>query len=174
MRHVMLISVLFAVIMLTACTPIPVPVRRPFEQSPLDTSPLATAGAPGTADATREKGEAGSAVIIYERYGGLAGIFERWAIYLDGRVMTSDGHEWQLEPKQVEQLLSDIEALGFFELDDAYIPDNTCCDRLTHKLTVRRGDRVHTVTTMDAAPNAPQALWQSIDIMGRLIIGQTE
>ncbi|HXV98362.1 MAG TPA: hypothetical protein VEC93_08055 [Anaerolineae bacterium] len=98
------------------------------------------------------------AVLIYQRSGGIADIAEAWSVYPNGRVVASDGREWQVKPQQVEQLLHNIEALGFFELKDNYVPKDTCCDRFTHQLTVRRDNEIHTITTLDAAPDAPAEL----------------
>jgi hypothetical protein len=38
------------------------------------------------------------------------------------------------------------------------VPKDTCCDRFTYQLTVRRGNEIHTITTLDAAPDAPAEL----------------
>jgi hypothetical protein len=111
----------------------------------------------------------GEAIVIYRRSGGFAGVSEQWTIYPDGRITASDGRTGQVTVQQVEQLLSDIEALGFFELDSRYMPANTCCDRFTYEITARRGDRMHTVTTMDGTPNTPAELQQVITEISRLL-----
>jgi hypothetical protein len=49
------------------------------------------------------------------------------------------------------------------------MPANTCCDRFTYEITARRGDSVHTVTTMDATPNTPAELQQVITEISRLL-----
>jgi hypothetical protein len=57
-------------------------------------------------------------------------------------------------------------------MEDEYLPEDTCCDRLTHTLTLRRNNQTKTVTTLDATPNAPAALWGAIDIVARLVFYQ--
>lgn len=95
---------------------------------------------------------------------------EQWTIYPDGHITASDGRAWQVKPEQVEQLVDDIQTLGFFEMKGRYVPLNTCCDRFTYEITVRRGGRVHTVVTIDAAPDAPVALWQALEKVSSLVV----
>jgi hypothetical protein len=49
------------------------------------------------------------------------------------------------------------------------MPLNTCCDRFTYEITVRSSDRVNTVTTIDAAPNTPPAIWDILGELNRLL-----
>ncbi|MBE9509021.1 MAG: hypothetical protein IMY86_13355 [Chloroflexi bacterium] len=79
MRHVMLVSVLLVATLLAACAPVLVPATRSFEQSPLHTSPLPTTEAPAIVEevSSETAGKTEGAVIIYQRSGGLAGLFER-------------------------------------------------------------------------------------------------
>jgi hypothetical protein len=111
----------------------------------------------------------GEAAIVYRRSGGFAGVSEQWAVYPDGRITAGNGRQWQVKPERVEQLLDDIQALGFFEMKGRYMPLNTCCDRFTYEITVRRGGMVHTVVTIDAAPDAPVALWQILEEVNNLL-----
>ena len=90
-------------------------------------------------------------------------------IELQRRITRSDGREWQITPTEVEQLLADIKAAGFFELGDSYMPLNTCCDRITYVLTVKSDDQVKTVTTIDAAPNVPEGLSKVQERLGNLL-----
>lgn len=120
-----------------------------------------------TSDKSTELSE--GAVITYQMSGGFAGKTQQWAIYADGRITRSDGREWQITPAEVEQLLADIKAAGFFELGDSYMPLNTCCDRITYTLTVKSDDQVKTVTTMDAAPNVPEELSKVQERLGNLL-----
>ncbi len=116
----------------------------------------------------------GDAAIIYKRSGGFAGVHEQWTVYPDGRIVAGDGRQWRVTPEQVEQLLAEIEALGFFEMSGRYMPLNMCCDRFAYEITVRRGDTVKTITTIDAAPDTPPELWRVIDEINRLVSGLGE
>src|SRR3990170_256215 len=48
----------------------------------------------------------GTAAIVYERNGGLAGISEEWTIYPDGRILSDQGEEYLVSPERVSSLLS--------------------------------------------------------------------
>lgn len=182
MRY-LLIGTIVTILLLTACGPAVTPETAPtlppaapttnLTQTTFDSpllpevtplSPMAESPTPIEPEDT-DKGRAvmGDAVIIYQRSGGFAGVHEQWTVYPDGRIVATDGREWQVTPEQVEQLLAEIEALGFFEMNSRYMPLNTCCDRFTYEITVHHGDRVNTVTTIDAAPDAPPELWHVID-----------
>ena len=171
MRHVMLAPVLLVAVLLVACAPVSVPATRSFEQSPLDTSPPPTTETPAVTEevSSETTGRAEDAVIIYRRSGGLAGVFERWTVYPDGLIVSDEGNELRVQAEEVSTLLAEIEALGFFEMSHSYGPLNACCDRFTHQVTVRSGDSVKTVRTIDAAPDTPPELWRVIEQIRRLV-----
>lgn len=108
------------------------------------------------------------AVILFQQSGGFAGITEEWAIYADGRIVAGDGRVLQVEPAQVQQLLEEAEAIGFFQMKADYVPLDTCCDRFLYTLTVRSGECVHTVRALEGA-EAPAALWDLLGAVRRLI-----
>jgi hypothetical protein len=155
-------------------SPVATPTREQTDTA--QTSPIATPSPARSAnEETRRETDkanvpADNVAVIFHRSGGFAGMDEQWTIYRDGRITTNNGREAQITPEQVEQLLMDIETLGFFEMSDRYMPLNTCCDRFTYVITVRSDGKVNTVTTIDAASNVPQTLWQIIDAIGQLII----
>lgn len=131
----------------------------------------ACASVPGS-EAEMPKG----VVVEHERSGGFAGLEETWTVYGDGRVTYKQGEgeaaearEWTVEPEQVQALLSRAEELGFFKMEADYTPLDTCCDRFTYKVTVNGASASNTVTTIDAAKEAPEALWQLIDEVNRLV-----
>lgn len=110
-----------------------------------------------------------TAVITYQRSGGFAGVMEEYTIQSDGAVTTKDGQTFQVEPAQVEQLVQEIEDLGFFNLTGDYLPDDTCCDRFEYTLTMTKDDQSNTVMTVDAAEEAPAELFQIIDKVNAFI-----
>lgn len=172
------IGTTFIILLLTACGPA---IKSATAATPASTqmvldSPLLSEevsslpmAEPSLEDTGKEQTAIGDAVIIYQRSGGFAGIHEQWTIYPDGRIMAGDGREWRVTPEQVERLLTEIEALGFFEMEGRYMPLNTCCDRFTYEITVRHGDTVNTVTTIDAALDAPPELWCVINVINDLV-----
>lgn len=114
----------------------------------------------------------GEAVFIYERAGGLKGIgpsIITWTMYSDGRVISSDGRSWQLPPNNITALVDSIMALGFADFEASYIPEDTCCDRATHTITIRQGDAVYKVSILDDA-DAPDELYQMLDLIGEFLI----
>lgn len=155
---------LLLLLVLTACAVAERPSPLPME------SPLASPGdinhpAPGLPAGT---------VLILQRSGGFAGVSEQWTIYADGVVEANDGRRWQAAPEEVARLVAEIEQLGFFELDSRYVPLDTCCDRFTYELTVRSGERSHTVTVLEATPDAPQALWDALGAVQSFLSEVTE
>lgn len=168
MRHAVLI--LLMTVLLTACTPAVVPATpSPRSNSPLASPPPTTV--PPALDEESGKdtaGKPGGAVIVYERSGGLAGVSDRRAVYPDGRIVSSEGQErWGTE-QEVAELLDEVEALGFFEMQDAYGPLNACCDRFIYQITILRGDKAKTVRVVEAEPDIPQEFWRVAELIQNL------
>ncbi|MDX1416142.1 MAG: hypothetical protein R3293_18235 [Candidatus Promineifilaceae bacterium] len=98
-------------------------------------------------------------LLVYKRSGGYAGLNEEFTVSGSGRISAKDGREWQVDAHQVDQLLQEIEALGFYDLAPQYKTKDPCCDHITFELTVNSGDRLHTVSGVSGAPGAPDQLW---------------
>ena len=111
---------------------------------------------------------AGDVAVIYHRSGGIAGVDEQWIIYTDGGIESPDGRR-QVGPQQVQELLDTIKAAGFFDLDDSYLPMNTCCDRFIYDITVQLDGQVKTVNTIDASPTQPDQLTTALDAIEALL-----
>jgi hypothetical protein len=62
-----------------------------------------------------------------------------------------------------------VDDLGFFSMEERYMPEDECCDRFTYRLTVTAGGRTHSVETMDATPHAPEELLEILDRANDLI-----
>lgn len=108
---------------------------------------------------------ASNTAVIFKRSGGLAGLNEAWTIYTDGRIETNSPIQPELSAEAVEQLLNSLEGSGFFELEDSYLPDDTCCDRFFYQITAVQGSTFHTVNTLEATPDMPEALQQALRII---------
>jgi hypothetical protein len=104
-----------------------------------------------------------SAVILFHREGGIAGVSEEWTVFADGRVVDAAGNEFQLEPAAVTAMLATIQATGFMELDNSQAPVELCCDRFVYTLTVRLDDRTHSMTMVDGQENVAPALEEAIN-----------
>ncbi len=103
--------------------------------------------------------------IIFKRSGGIAGLNEAWTIFTDGTVETNSAAQSQLSTEEVEQLLSSLESSGFFELENSYLPDDTCCDRFFYEITAVQNTTFHTVRTLEATPDMPEALQQALRLL---------
>ncbi|HSM54787.1 MAG TPA: hypothetical protein VK879_01415 [Candidatus Sulfomarinibacteraceae bacterium] len=125
-------------------------------------------------------GEAASgAAIVLNRSGGIDGAVTEWRIYADGRVQRVTGleavdgeasiEEAQVEPQQVEALLNNLEESGFFDLEQSYVPGDTCCDRYFYNLSVNAPDRVHAVSAVEATEDVPESVWESIDLIQQFV-----
>ncbi len=171
------LTVLIFIIWLVACTPATTPPGdEPIYQTAEPTE-AATKEAPAatSAPAAESKPETMSegAVMIYQRAGGLKGIGASefsWTFYADGRIVGNDGREWQVSPEEVQKLVDDVMALGFAEFEVSYIPEDTCCDRVTHTLTVKDDDgQVYTVSVLDGA-DAPPELFTAVDMVNSYLM----
>ena len=96
--------------------------------------------------------------IAYRRSGGYAGVSDEWVVFIDGQVKSADGQERQVSAQTVSELVQAADAAGFFAMQPSYVPKDTCCDRFSYQLIVRKGDQVHAVETIDAAPGMPPEL----------------
>ncbi|HRQ41390.1 MAG TPA: hypothetical protein PLD25_26015 [Chloroflexota bacterium] len=172
----LMIIALFLIVSLAACTPPAAPAGdEPVYQTAEptdaaakeDTTATAAPAAEGKAETMLE-----GAVMVYERAGGLKSIGPTewsWSFYADGRIVGSDGREWQVPPEEIEKLVNDVMTLGFAEFETSYIPEDTCCDRVTHTLTVRDGDQVYTTTVLDGA-DAPEELFQAAGLVNTYLM----
>jgi hypothetical protein len=133
------ITLLAAALLVTACsgaTPDPADVA-------------ATLGAP--LDTTQP-------VIVFSRSGGVAGITEAWSIYADGSMLAADGTQHTLTPAEVQTLATEASRLNFFGLADHYGATDNCADCMLYSLTFTVDGQTKTVTTIDAASDAPAEL----------------
>ncbi|MCB0176573.1 MAG: hypothetical protein KDJ97_39100, partial [Anaerolineae bacterium] len=104
-----------------------------------------------------------------KRSGGFAGRADTFLIYADGRVESNGQAGGQIDAEQVEAVLSQADAAGFFELDESYLAKDTCCDRFTYQLTLRHEDKKNSVVTIDDADNPPAALQSMLEAVDALV-----
>lgn len=103
------------------------------------------------------------AVLVYERNGGSNCIDELYSIYPDGRIAGDDGAtsiEKQVTPDEVEQLLADITALGWFTEDifsSSHIPCGQC---YSYYVSVSYQGQLKTVGAVDGGTDAPANYWK--------------
>jgi hypothetical protein len=144
------------------------PTTTDAPNSPLSSPTGGTQGAP---NAPLPPSANTGPVILYERSGGLRGENDMWRIYGDGRVEgTRKGQAVTHAPVTLDVVNTAVTRLanaGFFQLEDAYMPANKCCDRYTYKITLVQGGQSKTVTTMDGV-NYPPALAQALQTVDEL------
>jgi hypothetical protein len=119
--------------------------------------------------ATREPNTA----VIFKRTGGIAGVDETWTIFTDGRIETNSNIQPQLSAEAVSQLLNSLESTGFFNLTGSYLPEDTCCDRFFYEITAVQGTTFHTVTTLEATPDMPESLQQSLQLIQNAVFANS-
>ena len=108
---------------------------------------------------------ASNTAVIFKRSGGIAGLNEAWTIFTDGRVETNSPTQPNLSAEEVAQLLENLASSGFFELNSSYLPEDTCCDRFLYELTAVQDNTIHTVKTIEATPDMPEALQQALRLV---------
>jgi hypothetical protein len=108
---------------------------------------------------------ASNTAVIFKRSGGFAGLNEEWIIFVDGRIQASNGDTSQISPETVSQLLNSLETAGFFNLNDSYLPEDSCCDRFFYEITAVNNTTFHTVITIEDTPDMPEALQQSLRLI---------
>ncbi len=111
-------------------------------------------------------------ILQYQRVGGIGGFDETWTIETTGQVSHTGrgpGTDRQLTPDQMAQLIGAIRAIPLAEPQTSYIPDNTCCDRFAHTLTITLDGLTRTVMTLDAAPGEPPALTNLLAVLNGLL-----
>lgn len=116
----------------------------------------------------------GAVVVRLQQSGGIAGINDDWAIYDDGLITLNGSENQRVAPEKVAALQQQLLDLGFNELEASYLPADPCCDRFTYVITLHTGDQTHTVTTIDETPDAPPALWQSLQAILDLLASTSE
>lgn len=110
-----------------------------------------------------ERGKAGDAVVTYSRTGGLAGASERWSIYLDGRVVQEGGRVGSIAVTEVNQLLVEIEAKGFFDWPEHPRSLDRCADCFTYSITVAFEGKINQITLTNAEADASEEAWSIVE-----------
>jgi len=108
---------------------------------------------------------ASNTAVIFKRSDSLTNLNEEWIIFTDGRINANSGDTSQISAEKVSQLLNSLETAGFFDLDDSYLPEDSCCDRFLYEITAVNNTAFHTVTTLEDTPDMPEALQQTLRLI---------
>jgi hypothetical protein len=85
----------------------------------------------------REPGQLETVMVVFERFGGFAGICERFEIHRDGVVMTPTGRTLRIPLTQVDSLRRKIAALQDAQPCETKCPQFLCFDCFEYRITVR-------------------------------------
>ena len=130
-----------------------------------------------TPAATPDKSLPAGAVIFYHRTGAFDGLDDAWTLFADGSVTHASRGQaatttaGALSAAEVTQLASDLEALGFMDMWPEYGQDQGCADCFYYTLTLSSGGQITTVQWLDAADDAPEALWQAVSQVQAVVAG---
>lgn len=112
---------------------------------------------------------ASGAVITLARSGGIAGVSEQWTIYADGRILGPAGAAAQVPEAEVNRLLAEIEAAGFFDwATPARLPSG-CADCFTYSLLVTFEGQAKELRLVDGQPDAPEGAWTILERIQALL-----
>lgn len=148
------------------------PSDEPDSVSNDNNSPALKAAPTQESGSQASSGFAEQPVLVYERSGGLKGTgpnVTEWQLFADGRITSSDGRSWQVEPETIQKFIDDITSGDFQKLESSYIPKDTCCDRVNHVLTLRIDNKNKTVTTLDEA-DMPQFLVDTLQKVNTFLL----
>ncbi|MBN1993676.1 MAG: hypothetical protein JW953_13325 [Anaerolineae bacterium] len=113
-------------------------------------------------DSVVQEAREGGAVVIVERTNVGNCIKEVWVVYSDGRMVAENGSstiEDTATPEDVSTLLTEIEELGFFDLDST--KHTACRDCFSYEITVDSGGQSRTVSAVDGGTDVPGAYWKA-------------
>ena len=160
--------VLIAALGLVGCALPPPAARAPSTNTQAPTQqPAATASpAPGTVKEAKGgmtiKGGA-DAIITFRRQGGLAGGEEMWTVNASGAVQSGKGAQGTMAADDLKKLMAEIEADGFFNLQDNY-KNAKCNDCYEYQITVNNNGKLKSVTATDDGHLPPELT----NVLGKL------
>lgn len=111
------------------------------------------------------------AVLVLERNGGVNCVDELHSIYPDGRIVADNGAqkiEKQVTPAEVDQLLADIRARGWYKdaMYDTWHPP--CRQCFGYYVTVLHEGQAKTVKGVDGGTDAPVEYWQVVSLVNEI------
>jgi hypothetical protein len=91
----------------------------------------------GPAVFSEEEGPREGVPIKFERFGGFAGVHEKYEIYQDGRISDSKGRITRVPLARVESLIHRIRALDIPNSRRIDLPAEMCSDCFHYRITMR-------------------------------------
>ncbi|MDQ2669455.1 MAG: hypothetical protein M3Y31_02375 [Gemmatimonadota bacterium] len=108
-------------------------------------------------------------LLVVEQEGGIGGASSELTLFRNGDATLARDpapggipvRRWTVAPADYQAIEALLRRADFRALDAEYLPDDTCCDRITYTITVPGAAESRTIRTMDAA--------QQPDILAELI-----
>jgi hypothetical protein len=97
--------------------------------------------------------------LVFQWHGGIAGRNDMWTIYQSGLVRSNKGIDQNVGSEVVQKLLADIEALGYFDLNEQYRAN--CADCFEYSILAYKGDNKKAVRAMDDG-SLPESLMKVV------------
>lgn len=109
------------------------------------------------------------AALMFGRFGGIAGLNERWVVFEDGRVVDIAGTETKVDPAAIAMAIQLIRVAGFENFETMY-GDNSGADKIVTQLAIQLDGKVKPVTVFDGATNIPQG-WDAALAQIKALLG---
>jgi hypothetical protein len=105
-----------------------------------------------------------SIAVVFQWRGGFAPRNDLWTVFQNGLVRSNKGIEQNIGPQAVQKLLADLEALGYFALDEKY-DSPACADCFEYSILVYRGsDQPKAVFAVDDG-KLPESLTKIVAVI---------
>jgi hypothetical protein len=105
-----------------------------------------------------------SIAVVFQWRGGFAPRNDLWTVYQNGLVRSNKGIEQNIGPHAVQKLLADLEALGYFVLDEKY-DSPACADCFEYSILAYRGsDQPKAVFAVDDG-KLPESLTKIVAVI---------
>lgn len=135
----------------TGCSPAENPTGTSLPSTKL---PELTATLPAPSRRTVPEG-----AIEYTRTGGIAGIADRWRLFVDGRVIDAQGVEYAIPEAQMANLFAEIEVLGFYDWEASTRRLDSCADCFTYTISANHDGQINQLSFVDGQADVPEGIW---------------
>ena len=105
--------------------------------------------------------------LVFQWRGGVAGRNDMWTIYEGGQIRSNKGIDQNVGPEVVQKLLADIDALGYFALDEKYESPG-CADCFRYSILAYREDDKKAVLAVDDG-KLPESLTKIVALIREVV-----
>ena len=116
-------------------------------------------------------------LVVLQKEGGIAGATSELTLFRNGDATLAQEpapggipvRRWTVATADYDGIAALLRSPEIAALESEYLPENTCCDRITYTITVPAATDRRTIRTMDAAQH-PDALADLLDRLSALEI----